>query len=59
MLILSRRPSEELVIGDDVVVKILGINGQQVRLGITAPKTVRIDRREVRNQIDAAKDPTP
>ena len=59
MLVLSRRPGETLRIGEDVTLKILGINGQQVRIGFDAPKSVRIDRGEVRNRINAEKDPTP
>jgi carbon storage regulator len=47
MLILSRRPQESLVIGNDVVVTVLGIHGHQVRLGITAPKNIVVDRAEV------------
>jgi carbon storage regulator len=47
MLILSRRPNESLHIGDNIVVTVLGIHGQQIRLGITAPKDVVIDREEV------------
>jgi carbon storage regulator len=47
MLILSRRIDESLVIGTDVVVTVLGIKGQQIRLGIKAPKDVVVDREEV------------
>lgn len=47
MLILSRRPNEALFIGDNIVVTVLGIKGQQVRLGITAPRVVVVDRAEV------------
>ena len=47
MLILSRRPGESLTIGDDVVVTVVGVSGNQVRLGITAPREVRVLREEV------------
>jgi carbon storage regulator len=47
MLILSRRPGESLTIGDDVVVTVVGVNGNQIRLGITAPREVRVLREEV------------
>jgi carbon storage regulator len=47
MLILSRRPNETLMIGDNVTVTVLGIKGTQVRLGITAPRDVVVDREEV------------
>jgi len=47
MLILTRRPEESLHIGNDVVVTVLGIKGNQVRLGIRAPTDTVIDRDEV------------
>ena len=48
MLILSRRLEESLHIGTDIVVTVLGIKGNQVRLGIRAPDDVAVDREEVR-----------
>lgn len=47
MLILTRRPGESLTIGDDVVVTVVGVSGNQIRLGITAPREVRVLREEV------------
>ena len=47
MLILTRTVGQSIMIGDDVTVTILGIKGNQVRLGFTAPKSVCIDREEV------------
>ena len=47
MLVLARRPTESLQIGPDITITVLGIHGNQVRLGITAPRTVVIDRAEV------------
>jgi carbon storage regulator len=47
MLILSRRPGESLTIGDDVVVTVVGVSGNQIRLGITAPREVRVLREEI------------
>ena len=47
MLVLSRRLGETLIIGDEVKVTILGISGNQVRLGISAPKEVSVHREEV------------
>src|SRR4051794_16149394 len=47
MLILTRRRDETLCIGPDVTITVLGIRGQQVRLGIRAPKAVVVDREEV------------
>lgn len=47
MLILSRRPNESLRIGGNVVITVVGLSGNQIRLGITAPPNVVIDREEV------------
>jgi carbon storage regulator len=47
MLILSRRPGESLTIGDNIVVTVVSINGNQIRLGIEAPRDVRVLRDEI------------
>lgn len=47
MLILSRRPNESLRIGGNVVITVVGLSGNQIRFGITAPPSVVIDREEV------------
>jgi carbon storage regulator CsrA len=47
MLILSRRPNESLRIGNNVVITVVGFSGNQIRLGISAPPNVVIDREEV------------
>ncbi len=47
MLVLTRRAQEVVVIGNDIKVTVLGINGGQVRLGIEAPKHVTVDREEI------------
>jgi carbon storage regulator len=47
MLILSRRSGESITIGDDITVTIVGISGSQVRLGIAAPREVRVLREEI------------
>jgi carbon storage regulator len=47
MLILSRRPGESLTIGDKIVVTVVSINGNQIRLGIDAPRDVRVLRDEI------------
>ncbi|OCG07570.1 carbon storage regulator [Gilliamella sp. wkB178] len=56
MLILTRRVGETLIIGDDVVITILGVKGNQVRIGINAPKEVSIHREEIYNRIHQTQD---
>jgi carbon storage regulator len=47
MLILSRRPGESLTIGDEITITVIGVSGNQIRLGITAPREVRVLREEI------------
>ena len=51
MLILTRRVGESVVIGEDVTVTVLGVKGNQVRIGINAPKTVAVHREEIFERI--------
>ncbi|PAE25841.1 carbon storage regulator CsrA [Bacillus sp. 7894-2] len=47
MLVLTRRPKESIMIGDDIEISIISIEGDQVKLGISAPKNVDIHRKEI------------
>ncbi|AOH57112.1 carbon storage regulator CsrA [Peribacillus muralis] len=47
MLVLTRKPNEAIMIGDDIEITILSIEGEQIKLGINAPKNVEIHRKEI------------
>ncbi|MGH8603865.1 MAG: carbon storage regulator CsrA [Gammaproteobacteria bacterium] len=55
MLILTRRVGESLMIGDDVSITVLGIKGNQVRLGVNAPKEISVHREEIYQRIQQEK----
>lgn len=57
MLILTRRVGETLMIGNDVTVTVLGVKGNQVRIGINAPKNVAVHREEIYERIKREQQP--
>lgn len=57
MLILTRRIGETIMIGDDVAITILGIQGGQTRIGIDAPKDISVHRQEIYNRIQQENNP--
>jgi len=56
MLILTRRVGETLMIGDEVTVTVLGVKGNQVRIGVNAPKDVSVHREEIYERIKREQD---
>jgi carbon storage regulator len=61
MLILTRRIGETLMVGDEVTVTVLGVKGNQVRIGVNAPKDVAVHREEIYERIkqEQANEPLP
>ena len=54
MLVLTRRRGQSILVGDDVKIVVLEVNGDQVRLGIEAPRSVSVHREEVYDEIKTA-----
>ena len=53
MLILTRRAGESIMVGDEVTITVLDINGNQIRIGIDAPREITVHRKEVYERIQA------
>ena len=47
MLILAQHPGQQIRIGDDIIIRVLDVNGKQVTIGIEAPRSVSVDREEI------------
>jgi carbon storage regulator len=56
MLILTRKIGESLVIGDDIIITVLGVKGTQVRIGIDAPKNIVVHREEIYKKLKSEKE---
>jgi carbon storage regulator len=54
VLVLTRRPGESIMIGDDVVVTVLEVRGDVIRVGISAPRTIQVHREEVYRELQEA-----
>lgn len=59
MLVLTRKVGQSIVIGDEIEVVVLEVRGEQVRVGVRAPKTVSVHRKEVYDQIRGGTPPEP
>jgi carbon storage regulator len=54
VLVLTRRPGESVMVGDDVVITVLEVRGEVIRVGIKAPRSIQVHREEVYRELQAA-----
>lgn len=54
MLVLSRKAGESIMVGDDIVIRVIEVRGDVVRVGVDAPRSVAVHREEVRRELEAA-----
>lgn len=59
MLILTRKVGESLMVGDEITVTVLGVKGNQVRIGVNAPRDVAVHREEIYNRIQGDDEKPP
>ena len=59
MLILTRRVGESLMVGDDITITVLGVKGNQVRIGVNAPRDVAVHREEIYSRIQEGESAPP
>ena len=59
MLILTRKVNETVMIGNDVTITVLGVNGSQVRIGVSAPKNIAVHREEIYDRIKREQPSSP
>ncbi len=59
MLVLSRHLNERIFIGDDIVLTVVSLDGNKVRIGISAPAEIAVHREEVKRRVDAGEPPPP
>jgi len=59
MLVLTRRCGEQIAIGDDIIVTVVAVEGNKVRIAVDAPRSIRVDRKEVHDRRIAERDEQP